>query len=232
MLGENREMPTLFAEAEALLRRGDAEGAIRLVSDLCGRNSSPATSESRATLDRLRLRLHGALKHRLVEAPGLSNQTRDEIRVALAVGALFGIGVSHLAARVWPALSQEQYSFPLLDRFAQRLAGADAGALDPWLRRIAAGLSGREPEAMRAELLMHHAYFSVLHSAELAEMERQLLARPAQLSGVRVQALRRSGCPVCVWPDVLHTAENLAELPALPAHPGCRCIYRSVPLPS
>jgi hypothetical protein len=62
------------------------------------------------------------------------------------------------------------------------------------------------------------------------EIERRLLARPPQLLGVRVQALRPSGCPVCDWPDVTFTPANLAELTVLPAHPGCRCVYRPVPI--
>src|SRR5215210_1080482 len=44
----------------------------------------------------------------------------------------------------------------------------------------------------------------------------------------RVRALGRSGCPVCAWPDVTHTAKNLNGLSALPAHPGRRCLYRPV----
>jgi hypothetical protein len=223
-------VPTLFEEADALLRRGDVEGAIRLVGDLRGLNSALAGPASRAGMDRLRLRVQGALKYRLAEASGLSNQARDEVRIALAIGVLFGIGVSHLLARVWPAVSQEHYSFLALDRYAQRLQQADATALDAWLAHILTGLAGREREEVRAELLMHNAYFSVLHSAELVDMERQVLARPPQLAGVRVQSLRRSGCPVCVWPDRVYTAKNLVELPALPAHPGCRCLYRPVSL--
>lgn len=205
------------------------EGALRLVGDLRG----PAGStHGRSSLDRLRLRLQGALKYRLAEASGLSVQARDEIRVALAIGTLFGIGASHLLARVWPVLSQEQYGFVTLDRYVQRLCQPDVGSLDGWLSHIATGFGGREREQVRAELLVHNAYFTVLHSAELVDMERQLLARPPQLAGVRVQALRRSGCPICVWPDVSYTARNLTDLPALPAHPGCRCLYRPVPLAS
>jgi hypothetical protein len=223
-------VPTLFEEADSLLRRGDVEGAIRLVGELRGLNASSAGADGRTNLERMRLRVQGALKYRLVEASGLSNQARDEVRVALAIGTLFGIGVSHLLARVWPALSQERYSFLALDRYAQRLNQADAGSLDAWLTHVATGLAGREREQVRAELLVHNAYFTVLHSAELVDMERQLLARPPRLAGVRVQSLRRSGCPVCVWPDVLYTARNLPDLPALPAHPGCRCLYRPVQL--
>jgi hypothetical protein len=178
----------------------------------------------------MRLRLQGALKYRLAEVSGLSNQAQEEVRVALGIGTLFGIGVSHLLARVWPALSQEQYSFLTLDRFAQRLHEPAVGPLDAWLTHISTDLDGREREQVRAEMLVHSAYFTVLHSTELVDMERQLLARPPRITGVRVQALRRSGCPVCVWPDMLYTAKNLAELPALPAHPGCRCLYRPVPL--
>ena len=181
-------------------------------------------------MDRMRLRVQGALKYRLMEVAGLSNQTRDEVRVALGIGALFGIGVSHLLARVWPALSQEHYSFPALDRYAERLAEVDSATLDGWLARVLTGLAGREREQVRAELLIHNAYFTVLHSAELVDMERQILARPPRLAGVRVQSLRRSGCPVCVWPDVLYSPNNLVDLPALPAHPGCRCLYRPVAL--
>jgi hypothetical protein len=225
-----REVPTLFEEADVLLRRGDVEGAIRLVGDLRGLNPALAGPEARTSVERMRLRVQGALKYRLVEASGLSNQARDEVRVALAIGTLFGIGVSHLLARVWPSLSQERYSFLTLDRFAQRLHQPEVGPLDAWLSHISTGLAGREREQVRAELLMHNAYFTVLHSTELVDMERQLLARPPQLGGVRVQALRRSGCPVCVWPDVVYSAKNLGELPALPAHPGCRCLYRPVPL--
>jgi hypothetical protein len=230
ILREDREVPTLFEEADALLRRGDVEGAIRLVGDLRGHTGAPAGPDGRTTVERMRLRVQGALKYRLMEASGLSNHAREEVRVALAIGTLFGIGVSHLSARVWPALSQERYSFLTLDRFAQRLNQPGGGPLDTWLTHIKTGLAGREREQVRAELLMHNAYFTVLHSTELVDMERQLLARPPQLAGVRVQALRRSGCPVCVWPDVLYTAKNLADLPALPAHPGCRCLYRPVQL--
>jgi hypothetical protein len=230
MLQEPREVPTLFEEADGLLRRGDIEGAMRLVGDLRGLNNPRLAPESRASMDRLRLRVHGALKYRLTEVSGLSNPTRDEVRVALAIGALFGIGVSHLLARVWPAVSQERYDFVALDRFAQRLEEADGAALDGWLEHILTGLSSREREQVRAEMLMHQAYFTVLHSAELVDMERQMLARPARLAGVRIQSLRRSGCPVCVWPDRVYGANDLAELPALPAHPGCRCLYRPVAL--
>jgi hypothetical protein len=229
-LRDDRGVPTLFEEADTLLRRGDVEGAIRLVGELRGLNSALAGAEGRTNLDRMRLRVQGALKYRLVEASGLSNQARDEVRVALAIGTLFGIGVSHLLARVWPSLSQEHYSFLALDRYAQRLQQVDGATLDGWLTHVATGLVGREREQVRAELLVHNAYFTVLHSAELVDMERQLLARPPRLGSVRVQSLRRSGCPVCVWPDVLYTARNLPDLPALPAHPGCRCLYRPVPL--
>jgi hypothetical protein len=230
MLRDTREMPTLFDEAEALLRRGDVERAVRLVSDLRGANRSLAEPAGRVAAERTRLRVQGALRYRLAEVPGLSGQARDEIRVALALGALVGVGVSHLLARVWPTLSEEQYSFPALDRYLQRLQQADSAALDAWLTHILTGLVGRERQRVQAELLLHHAYFAVLHSAELADMERRLLARPPQLAGLRVQSLRRSGCPVCVWPDVSYTAQDLPELPALPAHPGCRCLYRPVPL--
>jgi hypothetical protein len=223
-------VPTLFEEADVLLRRGDVEGAIRLVGDLRGLNNPRLVPENRASMDRMRLRVQGALKYRLMEVSGLSNPARDEVRVALAIGALFGIGVSHLLARVWPAVSQEHYDFGALDRYAQLLEQADPATLDGWLARILTGLFSREREQVRAELLMHQAYFTVLHSAELVDMERQMLARPARLAGVRVQSLRRSGCPVCVWPDVLYDAKRLAELPALPAHPGCRCLYRPVAL--
>lgn len=229
-LREGRDVPTLFEEADALLRRGDVEGAIRLVGDLRGPGSSITGPDGRSSMDRMRLRVQGALKYRLVEASGLSNQAREEVRVALGIGALFGIGVSHLLARVWPALSQEHYGFLALDRFAVRLQQPGTGPLDAWLSHISEGLTSREREQVRAELLMHNAYFTVLHSTELVDMERQLLARPPQLAGVRIQALRRSGCPVCVWPDVLYTSKTLADLPALPAHPGCRCLYRPVPL--
>jgi hypothetical protein len=231
-LRADREVPTLFEEADGLLRRGDVEGVIRLVSDLCGGNGPLAGPNGRANVERLRLRVQGALKYRLVEAPGLSNQARDEVRVALGIGALFGVGVSHLSGRVWPALSQERYSFPALDRYAQRLQRPEVGPLDVWLTHLLTELAGRERERVRAELLLHNAYFTVLHSAELVDIERQLLARPPQLAGVRVQRLRRSGCPVCVWPDVVYTAKTLPDLPALPAHPGCRCLYRPVPLES
>jgi hypothetical protein len=229
-LRQDREVPTLFEEADTLLRRGDVEGALRLVGDLRGPAGARGGPDGRSSQDRLRLRLQGALKYRFAEVSGLSVQARDEIRVALAIGSLFGIGASHLLARVWPALSQEQYGFLTLDRCVQRLREPDAGPLDPWLSHIANGLDGREREQVRAEMLVHNAYFTVLHSAELVDMERQILARPPRLVGVRVQALRRSGCPICIWPDLVYTVRNLRDLPALPAHPGCRCLYRPVTL--
>lgn len=229
-LPNDRAVPTLFEEADAFLRRGDVAGAVRLVEELRGRALSLVGPDGRTPTERLRLRVQGALKYRLAEAAGLSEPARDEIRVALGIGALFGIGVSHLLARVWPVLAEERYSFPALDHYAQLLREQHEGPLDEWLTHVVTGLAGREREQVRAELLVHNAYFTVLHNAELADIERQVLARPPRLAGVRVQALRRSGCPLCVWPEVVYAAENLPELPALPAHPGCRCLYRPVHL--
>jgi hypothetical protein len=229
-LREQREVPTLLEEADVLLRRGDVDGAVRLVEELRGLRAALGGGDERAGAERLRLRVRGALQYRLVEASGLTPAARDEVRVALALGALFGISASHLLARLWPTLAQEQYSFLVLDRFAQRLREVEASQLDTWLRHILNGMSGHERDGVRAEMLIHHAYFTVLHSSELVDLERHLLARPPRLGGVRVQALRRSGCPVCVWPDVVYTARNLPQLPTLPAHPGCRCLYRPVSL--
>jgi hypothetical protein len=216
-----------LTEAEAALRRGDIEAALRVVAAL---PASSVAADPAAQATRQRLRVRGALQYRLVEAPGLSQSARDDVRVALALGTLFGLGVPHLVERVWPVLAQESYDFVALDRFVQRLRRSDDGSLDAWLQHIVDGLAGPERERVRAELLVHHAYFAVLHSTELVEIERRLLARPPQLRGVRVQALRPSGCPECVWSDVIYAPENLAELPVLPAHPGCRCVYRPVPL--
>jgi hypothetical protein len=230
MLRNEREVPTLLEEAEALLRRGDVDGAVRLVQELRAGAAGGTASDPRAGTERMRRRMRAALQYRLVEASGITPAARDEVRVALAVGALFGISASHLLTRVWPVLAQEQYSFLALDRYVQRLQQPEAGPLDAWLTHLRDGLAGRERDQVRAELLIHYAYFSVLHSTELVELERQLLARPPQLGGVRAQALRRSGCPICVWPDVVYTARNLSELPSLPAHPGCRCIYRPISL--
>jgi hypothetical protein len=216
-----------LTEAEAALRRGDIEAALQVVAALPA-SSVAADPAARATRQRLRVR--GALQYRLVEASGISPAARDEVRVALALGSLFGIGASHLLARVWPVLSQEQYSFLPLDRFIQRLRQPDVGPLDAWLTHILQGMEGRDRDQVRAEILVHNAYFTILHGSEIVDIERQLLARPPRLGGVRVQALRRSGCPVCVWPDVVYTARNLGDLPQLPAHPGCRCLYRPVSL--
>jgi hypothetical protein len=221
----------VLEEAEALLRRGDLDGALRLVEGLPQQRGGPGRDDPAVALTRQRLRLRGAMQYRLVEAPGLSPAAREEVRVALALGTLFGIGVPHLVERVWPMLQQESYSFVLLDRFAQRLRQPEVGSLDAWLQRVADGLAGAERDRVRAELLIHHAYFSVLHSTELVELERALLSRPPALLGVRVQALRNSGCPVCVWAQQTYTATTLSDLPSLPAHPGCRCVYRAVPLP-
>jgi hypothetical protein len=231
MHGEQTQPANVLEEAEALLRRGDLEAALRMVEGLPQTRTPAARADPAAVATRLRLRLRGAMQYRLVEAPGLSPAAREEIRVALGLGVLLGIGVPHLVERVWPILAQEAYTFIALDRFAQRLRQPDVESLDAWLRHIVDGLAGEERERVRAELLVHHAYFAVLHSTELVETERRLLTRPPQLLGVRVQALRASGCPVCVWPDVTYTAANLAELPVLPAHPGCRCVYRPVQLP-
>src|SRR5579884_209415 len=222
--------PTLLDETEALLRRGDVDGALRGLERLPRSRLDVLGTEPEVAANRQRLRLRGALQYRLPEAPGLSAAAREEVRVTLALGTLFGIGVPSLVERVWPVLAHESYSFLPLERFAERLRRPEVGPLDAWLRHIADGLVSGERERVRAELLVHHAYFAILHSAELAEIERRLLARPPQLGGVRVQALRPSGCPICVWPDVTYTADNLPELPMLPAHPGCRCVYRPVPL--
>jgi hypothetical protein len=217
-----------LADAEACLRRGDLEGALRLVAELPRGTTTTATADPTAQATRQRLRLRGALQYRLVEAPGLSAEAREDVRVSLALGTLFGMGVPQLVERVWPVITRESYSFLALDRFVQRLLRGDRRTLDGWLQHILDGMAGPDRERVRAELLVHHAYFAVLHSTELVEIERRLLARPPQLLGVRVQALRPSGCPVCDWPDVTFRPANLAELPVLPAHPGCRCVYRPV----
>jgi hypothetical protein len=217
-------------EAEALLRRGDLDAALRVVQRLPPSRLAAGRENSEAVADRQRLRLRAALQYRLLEAQGLSVRAREEVRLALALGTLFGIGVPQLVERVWPVLAGESYRFAALETYAQRLRQPDVGPLDRWLRHIADGLAGPERERTRAELLVHHAYFAVLHSTELVDVEGRLLARPPRLAGVRVQMLRPSGCPVCVWPDVIYTVDNLPELPVLPAHPGCRCVYRPVAL--
>ena len=224
-------MPNELGDAEACLRRGDLEAALRLVAELPRAPAGAASVDSAAQATRQRLRLRGALQYRLVEAPGLSADAREEVRLTLALGTLFGMGVPQLVDRAWPVIARESYSFLALDRFVQRLRQSDNGTLDGWLQHIVDGMAGPERDRVRAELLVHHAYFAILHSTELVEIERRLLARPPQLLGVRVQALRRSGCPVCIWPDLTFTPANRADLPALPAHPGCRCVYRPVPIP-
>ena len=200
------------------------------MEELRGLQVARGGGDARAGTERLRLRVRGALQYRLAEASGISPAACDEIRVALALGALFGIGASHLLARLWPVLVQEQYSFLVLDRFVERLRQPHVGPLDAWLTHILTGMEGPERDHVRAEMLVHNAYFTILHSSELVDIERKLLARPPRLGGVRVQALRRSGCPVCVWPDVVYTTRNLPQLPQLPTHPGCRCLYRPVSL--
>ncbi len=227
---DERISPSVLDEAEALLRRGDLDGALRVVQALPRSPLAAGQENAEAARSRQRLRLRAALQYRLLEAPGLSAAAREEVRLALALGTLFGIGVPHLVERVWPVLAEESYSFAALDAYAERLRQAEVGPLDRWLRGVANRLAGPERERTRAELLVHHAYFAVLHATELVEIERRLLGRPRQLAGVRVQSLRASGCPVCVWPDVTYTVDNLPELPILPAHPGCRCVYRPVAL--
>jgi hypothetical protein len=231
MWRDDGSVPSELGDAEACLRRGDLEAALRLVAELPRALAGAASIDSAAQTTRQRLRLRGALQYRLVEAPGLSADTREDLRVTLALGTLFGMGVPQLVERAWPVIARESYSFVALDRFVQRLRQSDNGTLDGWLQHIVDGMAGPERERVRAELLVHHAYFAILHSTELVEMERRLLAHPSQLLGAKVQALRRSGCPVCIWPDLTFTPANLADLPALPAHPGCRCVYRPVPIP-
>jgi hypothetical protein len=230
MWRDDGSAPNELADAEACLRRGDLEAALRLVAELPRGPAGAAPVDSMAQATRQRLRLRGALQYRLVEAPGLSTEDREDVRVTLALGTLFGMGVPHLVERAWPVIARESYSFLALDRFVQRLRQRDDGSLDGWLQHIVDGMAGPDRERVRAELLIHHAYFAVLHSTELVEIERRLLARPPRLLGVKVQALRPSGCPVCVWPDLTFTPANLAELPVLPAHPGCRCVYRPIPI--
>lgn len=220
-------MGRLIDAAERLLRHGDAEGALRLVWHLEAGALGPRTLE---TAQRLWLRLRAALEYPWDEATGLTAAARDELRVGLAVGVLLGIGVPHLLDRLWPVLAEERYAFPALDAYVERLRAGAAEPLDPWLGRLTAAGLGAGAERLRAELLTHYAYFSVLHRLARAEIERDLLVEPPALAGVRVRALRQSGCPVCRWPDAIYTGRTLTLLPTLPAHPGCRCVYQPIPV--
>ncbi len=215
----------LIDAAERLLRHGDAEGALRLVWRLEAGAPGPRTLE---TAQRLWRRLRAALEYPWDEATGLTAVARDELCVGLAAAVLLGMGVPHLVDRLWPTLAQERYAFPALDAYIQRLRAGAAAPLDPWLGRLTAVGPGAQAERLRAELLVHHAYFSVLHRVARAEIERDLLVEPPALVGVRVRALRQSGCPLCRWPDVTYTGRTLTLLPTLPAHPGCRCVYQPI----
>lgn len=220
-------MGRLIDEAERLLRHGDAEGALRLVWRLeegAPRQRTPETAQ------RLWLRLRAALEYPWDEATGLTTAARDELRVGLAVAVLLGIGVLDLLDRLWPTLAQERYAFPALDAYVERLRAVAAEPLDPWIGRLTAAGLGAGAERLRAELLTHYAYFSVLHRVTRAEFERDLLLEPPALAGVRVRALRASGCPLCRWPDVTYTGRTLILLPTLPVHPGCRCVYQPLPI--
>ncbi len=224
-------LPSAMAAAERLLRRGDVEGALGVRRALWVADAPLPAEATPPPSSGLEPRLRAALEYPVDEAPGLTRAARDEVRVALALGTLFGIGVPALTIRLWPALSGERFRFPALDAHVRRLRETGAQPHDPLLVRLLGEAGGPPNERVRAELLVQHAYHWVLLGVTLGELEAQLLARPPRIAAVRVQALRPSGCPVCTWPAGAYPAPEVARLPRLPAHPGCHCVYRAVLLP-
>ena len=98
-------VPHELADAEACLRRGDLDAALRLVAGLPPGPAGAAPVDLATQATRQRLRLRGALQYRLVEAPGLSAEAREEVRVILALGTTAPDGsvtVPLIVLKPWP----------------------------------------------------------------------------------------------------------------------------------